>query len=90
LKEAEIEMKGTKVKVAIAHGGSNVVKLMDKIRSGEAFYHFVEIMACPGGCIGGGGQPKSSVPGYLEKRMEAINSIDSLPKSGNLMKIPGF
>jgi len=76
VKEAEIDMKGTKVRVAVVHGGSNVVKLMDKIRSGEAFYHFVEVMACPGGCIGGGGQPKSSQPGYLQKRMEAIYNID--------------
>jgi len=90
VKEAEIEMKGTKVKVAIAHGGSNVVKLMDKIRSGEAFYHFVEIMACPGGCIGGGGQPKSSVPGYLEKRMEAIYSIDRSSKIRKSHENPGI
>ncbi|HOI35207.1 MAG TPA: [FeFe] hydrogenase, group A, partial [Mesotoga infera] len=76
VKEAEIDMKGTKVKVAVVHGGSNVVQLMDKIRSGEKFYHFVEVMACPGGCIGGGGQPKSSKPGYLQKRMEAIYNID--------------
>lgn len=76
VKETEIDMKGTKVKVAVVHGGSNVVQLMEKIRSGEKFYHFVEVMACPGGCIGGGGQPKSSKPGYLQKRMEAIYNID--------------
>lgn len=80
VKEAEIDMKGTKVKVAVVHGGSNVVQLMEKIRSGEAFYHFIEVMACPGGCIGGGGQPKSSKPGYLEKRMEAIYNIDKSSK----------
>ena len=45
------------VKVAVAHGLGNARKLMDKIRAGEADYHFIEIMTCPGGCVGGGGQP---------------------------------
>ena len=45
------------VKVAVAHGGSNIRKLLDQIRAGEADYHFIEIMACPGGCVNGGGQP---------------------------------
>ena len=45
------------VKVAVAHGLGNARKLMDKVRAGEADYHFIEIMACPGGCVGGGGQP---------------------------------
>jgi NADH-quinone oxidoreductase subunit G len=45
------------VKVAVAHGLGNARKLMDKIRAGKADYHFIEIMACPGGCIAGGGEP---------------------------------
>lgn len=47
-----------KVKVAIVYGTANVRKLIEKIKSGEKIYHFVEVMTCPGGCIGGGGQPK--------------------------------
>lgn len=76
VKEAEVDLNGKILKVAVAHGGANVIRLMDKIKSGEVYYDFVEIMACPGGCIGGGGQPKSTRPDYLEKRMEAIYEID--------------
>jgi NADH-quinone oxidoreductase subunit G len=57
IKEAEVNLNGTVVKVAIANGLANARKLMDQVRAGESPYHFIEIMACPGGCIGGGGQP---------------------------------
>ena len=52
-----MDLDGTTVKVAVAHGLGNARKLLDKIKAGEADYHFIEIMCCPGGCIGGGGQP---------------------------------
>ena len=48
---------GYKIKAAVAHGLGNARKLLDKIKAGEAEYHFVEIMGCPGGCVNGGGQP---------------------------------
>jgi NADH-quinone oxidoreductase subunit G len=72
IKEAEVDLNGTKVKVAIANGLSNARKLMDEVRAGSSPYHFIEIMACPGGCIGGGGQPitKSNA-----KRVERIQQI---------------
>ena len=57
LKEAEYDIAGMKVKVAVAHGTKYAKVVMDKIRSGEADWHFVEIMGCPGGCVNGGGQP---------------------------------
>jgi len=57
IKEAKVDLKGTEVKVAVAHGLANAKKIMDKIKDGTADYHFIEIMACPGGCIGGGGTP---------------------------------
>jgi len=57
IKEAEIEIAGIKVKTAVAHGLGNARKLIEKCRAGEAEYHFVEVMACPGGCAGGGGPP---------------------------------
>lgn len=57
IKEATYNINGLEVKVAIASGLANARELMNKIKSGEADYHFVEIMACPGGCINGGGQP---------------------------------
>ena len=58
IKEASVDIDGLKVKVAIVYGTANVRKLIEKIKSGEKSYHFVEVMTCPGGCIGGGGQPK--------------------------------
>ncbi|MCH5212463.1 MAG: iron hydrogenase small subunit [Oscillospiraceae bacterium] len=58
LKEAAYNVAGMDVKVAVASGLSNAKIIMDKIRAGEADYHFVEIMCCPGGCVNGGGQPQ--------------------------------
>ena len=57
IKEAEVDLKGTKVKVAVANGLGNARQLMELIKAGKADYQFIEIMCCPGGCIGGGGQP---------------------------------
>ena len=57
IKEATYEMSGQTVKVAVASGINNAKRLIEQIEKGEAFYHFVEIMACPGGCVNGGGQP---------------------------------
>ncbi|MBO8165621.1 MAG: ferredoxin [Thermotogae bacterium] len=78
VKEAVVSLGDKELKIAVAHGGSSVINLLEKLRSGEAYYDFIEIMACPGGCIGGGGQPKSNKPGYLERRMEAIYTIDEM------------
>ena len=55
IREAEVDIEGTKVKVAVVYGTANARKLIEKIKAGEAEYHFVEVMACPGGCIGGAG-----------------------------------
>ena len=72
IKEATVDLNGTKVKVAIAHGLSNAKKLMDKIKDGTADYQFIEVMCCPGGCIGGGGQP---FPTNLETRLARMKAI---------------
>ena len=56
-KEATFEIAGTKLKIAVAHGLGNIRKLCEDIRSGKVHYDFVEMMACPTGCAGGGGQP---------------------------------
>jgi NADH-quinone oxidoreductase subunit G len=72
IKEAEVDLNGLVVKVAIAHSLSNARKLMDQVRAGESPYHFIEIMACPGGCIGGGGQP---ITKRNAKRIERIDAI---------------
>ncbi len=57
LKEAVIKAGDKEIKVAVVHGGANIRKLMDKVKKGETDYDFIECMACPGGCVNGGGQP---------------------------------
>ncbi|MDD3221907.1 MAG: 2Fe-2S iron-sulfur cluster binding domain-containing protein [Clostridia bacterium] len=60
IKEASYNVAGMDVKVAVASGLGNAKTLLEKIKSGEADYHFIEIMGCPGGCVNGGGQPQVS------------------------------
>ncbi|MDR1791968.1 MAG: [FeFe] hydrogenase, group A [Bacteroidales bacterium] len=69
-------LEGVELKVAIAHGLANARKLMDAIKNGTVQYHFVEVMACPGGCLGGGGQPVPTNLAIRTKRMEAIYKED--------------
>ncbi len=57
IKEAEYDLNGLKVKVAVASGLNNAKKVLDMVKSGEKDYTFIEIMGCPGGCVNGGGQP---------------------------------
>ena len=57
IKKATVKIGDNEVKVAVAHGLANAQKIMEEIKSGKAEYQFVEIMACPGGCVMGGGQP---------------------------------
>lgn len=77
-RSCEINQGDLHLKIGIAHGLKEAGKMLDKIRSGEEFYHAIEIMACTGGCIGGGGQPKikGNRVGILQKRMEGLNDID--------------
>jgi NADP-reducing hydrogenase subunit HndD len=76
VKEAIVPVGDLKVKVAVAHTLANARLVLDKIRSGEADYHFIEIMACPGGCIGGGGQPIPTCGDVRQKRIDAIYECD--------------
>lgn len=76
IKEAEVDMKGTKVRVAVASGLGNARKVMDAIKAGQSKWDFIEIMACPGGCIAGGGQPIPATAEVKKKRMEAIYRAD--------------
>ncbi len=68
IKEATVEIAGKTVKVAVASGLANAKVLMDKVRSGEADYQFIEIMSCPGGCVNGGGQPIKT--GYVRNNYD--------------------
>ena len=72
MKEAEVDLDGTKVKVAVANSLGCARKIMDDIKAGTSPYHFIEVMCCPGGCIGGGGQP---IPSTIDKRKERIAAI---------------
>lgn len=76
VKEAEVNLAGQKVKVAIANGLKNARQILDKIKAGECDYQFVEIMCCPGGCIGGGGQPWGTTKAVKEARMAGIYQAD--------------
>jgi iron-only hydrogenase group A len=70
--EAYSFLEGVELRVAVAHGLKNARVIMDQIKDGTSPYHFIEIMACPGGCIGGGGQP---IPTNDKVRMERIKAI---------------
>ena len=68
IKEAEYDLNGVKVKVAVASGLTNAKKLCEKIKKGECDYTFVEVMCCPGGCVNGGGQPIQSA--YVRRNVD--------------------
>ncbi len=76
IKAATVKVGDLDVKVAVGHGLSNARELMDKIRAGEADYHFIEIMCCPGGCIAGGGQPIPTTWETRKLRAKAIYDED--------------
>ena len=80
IKEATIDLDGTPLKVAVANGLKNAEELIRRVERGEADYIFIEIMACPGGCIGGGGQPIGTNNAVRDARIQALYEIDrSLP-----------
>jgi NADH-quinone oxidoreductase subunit G len=77
IKEATVNVAGTEIRVAIASGLGNARILLEKIRRGESRYHAIEIMACPGGCLNGGGQPYiHGDTSILEKRRLALYDED--------------
>jgi iron only hydrogenase large subunit-like protein len=76
IKEAVIPVNGLDIKVAVAHSLVHARKLMEDVRDGKSPYHFIEIMACPGGCIGGGGQPIPTDLEIRKKRGQALYKED--------------
>jgi len=82
VREAWLDLKGNKVHIAIASGLGSANKLLDRLRAGEEF-HWIEIMGCPGGCIGGGGQPYAGANAIpldkeaLRKRASALYNLDA-------------
>ena len=81
VKKGSVDFDGTEIKVAVAHGMANVKSIMDEIRVAnekglEPPYHFIEVMACRGGCIAGGGQPYGTEDDIRDKRIAGIYSDD--------------
>jgi ferredoxin hydrogenase len=81
IREASLEINGRPLRVAVAHGTGNARPLLDEIVAGNKKYDFIEVMACPGGCIGGGGQPKPNGNGrpddnLRKKRIEGLYAKD--------------
>lgn len=77
IKEAAIEINGMMLNVCVVNGIGNVKKVLDEVQNGTSKYHFIEVMACPGGCINGGGQPIHQQQEKIQKRMKALYQIDS-------------
>lgn len=75
-RESELNMGGTRVRVAAVSGLGNTRKLIEKILRGEKHYDFVEVMACPGGCVGGGGQPIHDGEELASVRGETLYRLD--------------
>ena len=88
IKKATIEIAGKPIKVVAASGLSNARKILDEIKSGKADYQFVEIMACPGGCIMGGGQPikSSKTRSEVDVRKLRADSIYSIDEKSTIRK----
>ena len=84
IREASLNIGGLDVNVAVCYGLTNASKLIDLIKNGDKNYHFVEVMTCPGGCIGGGGQPKD-----VSKDADSVRKarIASLYKKDSEMKV---
>jgi iron-only hydrogenase group A len=80
IKKTTLKVAGQKLNLGVVHGLANARKMMEEIKSGKADYDFVEVMACPGGCIGGGGQPKPTTREIIKKRASAIYKQDRILK----------
>jgi len=78
IKEAELDLNGTKLRVAVAHTLKNARVLLEQIEEGTSPYAFIEVMTCPGGCLGGGGQPIPTTWAIRQKRADSIYKEDRL------------
>lgn len=88
IKEASINVGGQDIKIAVAHNTTNAGILLEKIKKGEADYHFIEVMACPGGCVNGGGQPiqPANVRNVIDIRSERAKALYSEDASKSIRK----
>ena len=88
IKEATYNVAGMDVKIAVASGLANARELLNKVKAGEADYQFIEIMACPGGCVNGGGQPQvpSKIRNVTDIRAERAKALYSLDEGNPVRK----
>jgi iron-only hydrogenase group A len=77
IKETTVNVDGLELNIAVVNGIGNVGSVLEDIQNGKSKYHFIEVMACPGGCINGGGQPIHSKPEKVANRVKALYEIDS-------------
>lgn len=80
LKTAEVEVAGKKLRVAVVATPKNVREVLEELKKDSEKYHYIEVMSCPGGCIGGGGQPIPSTEEKIQKRIEGSYKIDKSKK----------
>ena len=83
ISEAEVEIEGKVFNIAIASGLANAAKLLDEVRAGNTKYDWIEVMACPHGCVGGGGQP---LPISNEKKAKRAQGLANIDKSNTIRK----
>ncbi len=76
IKEAVVEIEGKTIRLAVVHGLKNAKELMKAVRKGKKYYDFVEVMACPGGCIGGAGQPMNGSTATKTQRAKGLYKVD--------------
>ena len=82
-REAELEIAGKKIKIAVVHTLKSAMEMLERVKNGTADYQFIEVMACPGGCIGGGGQP---VPVNAEIRKLRRKGLFDCDRANELRK----
>lgn len=75
VKEAKINIEGTEINIAVIHKMSSAKPILEDVKNGKSKYHYIEIMNCLGGCIGGGGQPKTKMSDELEVKKKRIESL---------------
>lgn len=86
VREAQVDIAGQVVNVAVIYGTANARAFLDEMKKSQKTYHFVEVMACPGGCIGGGGQPKNIAGNMDEIRKKRISALYQRDTSMTLRK----
>lgn len=75
VKEATVDIDGIEINICVIHQMSSAKEILEQVKAGKSKYHFIEIMNCKGGCIGGGGQPKIEIYEEDDIKKERINSL---------------